>query len=260
MIGIDRIAALLASAPVEPPFRTGSLTHLLSILGCGLACLAFARTAVRVNRSATDPARRDRQRRSLRLFVGGGCLLAWLVNAGYWILAQPFRWEQSLPLHFCQVANLIGAIAVLGGGRLFQSVLYFWATTLCLWAFLTPVLGSGPAGAEFWIFWIYHLFIPLAVLEVFLLQQFRPRFSDLLNASGFTVVFTAGLAVIDSVFGWNYGFVGPSIPSQPTLLDVLGPYPLRLLWMGLLGGGLFFLAWLPWRQSPSNPALPAESR
>mgnify|MGYP001627904167 CR=1 FL=1 len=238
-----------ATEVAELSFRTGSPTHLVVLAACAVLVAGFVFLIRRV-RSIGDGELRHRNLHRIRLFVGFGCLAVWLLNSFFWTVFAPFRWEQSLPLHFCNLANLIGAVAVLRkGGRLFKSVLYFWATTLCIWAFLTPVLGSGPDGPEFWIFWLYHLFIPLAVLETFLVQRFRPAFRDLRNAILFTLAFTLSLAVINRIFGWNYGFVGPSTPENPTLLDVLGPYPIRILWMILIASALFFLVWLPWRRS-----------
>ncbi len=239
---------------VDLPFRTGSPTHLIALGVCVAILLAFARVA-RQCRALPDGEERRGKLLRLRRIIGWGCLLAWLVNSGYWLLVVDFHWAQSLPLHFCNLANLIGAVAVLReGGRLFKAVLYFWATTLCVWAFLTPVLGGGPDRAEFWIFWTYHLFIPLAVLETFLIQRFRPGFRDLTNAVTFTLLFTLFLAIIDHRFGWNYGFVGPSTPQNPTLLDVLGPYPARIVWMILIATLLFCVTWLPWRKAAGGAA------
>ena len=76
---------------------------------------------------------------------------------------ERLAWDRSLPLHVCNIANIFGAIAVLRQQRLFQGIIYFWALALCIWAFLTPTLDVGPARFGFWIFWIYHLFIGLAV-------------------------------------------------------------------------------------------------
>ncbi|MCB1229672.1 MAG: TIGR02206 family membrane protein [Verrucomicrobiae bacterium] len=240
--------SFLAATSSDLPFRTGSATHLISLAVCAVIVFAFVRL-IRNWRAIPDSEKRHAKLHRLRLFIGCGCLAAWLMNVIFWAVLTPFRWDQSLPLQFCNLANLIGAVAVMRrSGRLFKSVLYFWATTLCIWAFITPVLGSGPDRLEFWIFWIYHIFIPLAVLETFLVQGFRPGFPDLKNTVLFTLTFTLLMALIDRIFGWNYGFVGPSTPENPTLLDVLGPYPLRLLWMILIASGLFLLVWLPWRK------------
>ena len=191
---------------------------------------------------------------ALRHFIAIGCVVVWLISTCYRIFFLPFDWESSLPLQFCNLANLIGAIAIFGKGRLFKSVIYFWAGALCIWAYLTPELPVGPARAGFWIFWGYHVFIPLAVVEVLVLQQFRPGLQDYRNALIFTLAYLAILIVPNNLMGWNYGFVGPSEPQNPTLIDFLGPYPLRLLWMILLGAFLFWLLLLPWlKQSKGGP-------
>ena len=195
----------------------------------------------------------------IKRFVGFGCLAAWVINALYWLMPEQIGWHQSLPIHFCYMADLIGAAAVFSGGRLFKSVLYFWATTLCIWAFLTPLVDGGVRDFSFWLFWVYHLFILLAVTEVLFVQGFRPRFGDLKAAILFTAGYTGILAVLDFFFEWNYGFVGPRKPGVPTLLDMLGPYPVRLIWLGMLGLLLFFLAWLPWAIFAKEDAvLPVE--
>jgi hypothetical integral membrane protein (TIGR02206 family) len=224
-------------------FRTGSPLHGLCLLACAGIVAGFAI----LGRRARDPGD-GRSRLRLRRFAGYGCLAAWLVNTAFWCLPGRFDWATSLPLQFCNLANLIGAAAVLGKGRFWKTILYFWTPTLCIWAFLTPVLRGGYGTVEFWIFWGYHLFIPLALAEVIVVQRYRPNGTDFRNAWIFTVAYMALLAIPDYHFGWNYGFVGPSAPDSPTLIDVLGPYPWRLLWMILIGTGLYLLVWLPWRK------------
>lgn len=224
-------------------FRTGSLQHAICLAVCAVLVALFARGARKavLQRDLSVPRR-------LRRFVGWGCLAVWLLNTLLWTLASPFDWGVSLPLQFCNFANLIGAAAVLGKGRLSKSVLYFWSLVLCIWAFLTPVVGGGYATIWFWVFWAYHLFIPLALVQLLVLQGFRPGLADLRNAWFFTLGYMIILMAADYRFGWSYGFVGPSDPGAPTLIDVLGPYPLRLLWMVLIGSLLFVLVWLPWRK------------
>jgi len=34
--------------------------------------------------------------------------------------------------------------------------------------------------------------------------------------------------------------------AAPTLIDHLGPWPLRVVWIVLLAAAAFILAWLPW--------------
>lgn len=179
-----------------------------------------------------------------RQFIGIGCIVVWIINTAYWMTPSQFHWSGSLPIHFCNVANLFGAVAVLRHRRFMQGVIYFWAG-ICIWAFITPTVGVGPAKLGFWVFWIYHTFLGLALAHVLVIDHFRPTFRDLVHGSLFTLAYVAFLAIVDRIFGWNYGFLGPVEPSVPTPVDILGPYPLRIVWMILFGAVVFVVLWLP---------------
>jgi len=59
---------------------------------------------------------------------------------------------------------------------------------------------------------------------------------------------------IDLAFGWNYGFVGPSRPDHPSIVDVLGPWPQRLAAIAAIAAAAMALLLAPWlivRRSPS---------
>lgn len=214
-------------------FSLFSPTHLLALL----VCLAVPVWVVKTGKNGPG---------NMRRIIAVASLFTWLLTVLYPVFSDRFTWKESLPLHFCNLANLLGAIAVLSQKRLPRSILYFWGVVLCSWAFLTPSLSHGPAHLWFWIFWLYHLCIPVALLWILVRENYRPGFSDLRNALIVTWAFTLLLAVLDHFTGWNYGFVGPGMPLQKSPMDVLGPYPLRILWMLIIGTFLFFLAWLPW--------------
>lgn len=232
-------------------FTQGSIVHGI----CLLVCLAGVMVTVglaRRNRELETKARR------VRTAIVVGCLVSWLLSNGYGLFGDRFSWAESLPLHFCNLANLLGAHAVATRHRTSQSLMYFWSFALCLWAFLTPSLYVGPAQLWFWLFWIYHLFIPVSTAWILVADRFRPTWRDWRNSVLLTLAFMAALTVLDAITGWNYGFVGPSKPTQANLLDFLGPYPLRLVWMALVGTFLFALLMLPWmrRRERAGVALP----
>jgi hypothetical integral membrane protein (TIGR02206 family) len=232
-------------------FTQGSSVHGV----CLLACLAGVMVTVWLAHRKRDA---EMKARTVRHIIVAGCVVSWIFSNGYGLFGGRFSWSESLPLHFCNLANLLGAYAVATRHRTSQSLMYFWSFALCLWAFLTPSLYVGAAHLWFWLFWLYHLFIPVATAWILVADRFRPTWRDWGQSVLLTLAFMAALAVLDAVTGWNYGFVGPSKPTQANLLDFLGPYPIRLLWMACVGTGLFALLMLPWmrRREGAGAALP----
>ena len=225
---------------MEPGFTTGSPTHITCLLVSAVLALLIAWLGRK-----WDPESAASKR--LRWIVVAGSVLSWVGNSIWFLLPQNLILEESLPLHFCNFTNLIAAVAIAKRYRFFQAVLYFWTFALSIWAFLTPTLMHGPASVEFWAFWIYHFFILAAVAFVLMADKFRPVWRDFRRTLAFTTVCMKALFVLDRITGWNYGFVGPSDPQQPTLIDYLGDYPIRIVWMWMLGTTLFALLMLPWR-------------
>lgn len=220
-------------------FAQGSIVHGF----CLLVCLSGVLVTVRLARRLRDTASAARL---LRHCLIAGCLVSWVLSNGYGLLGGRFSWSESLPLQFCNLANLLGAHALATRHRSSQSLMYFWSFALCIWAFLTPSLYVGPSHLWFWLFWLYHLCIPISTSWILVADRFQPTWRDWRISVISTLTYMAALAMLDAVTGWNYGFVGPSKPSQANLLDFLGPYPLRLVWMALIGTFLFLLLMLPW--------------
>ncbi len=222
-------------------FHIGSPLHLITVAACfGLAVV----TTLLANRSKPNPATSHRWRTGIAI----SCLVAWIINTAFWLLPSHFQWDRSLPLHLCNLANLLGAYAIWKQWRPAQSIIYYWACGLCVCAFITPSLHSGIDSLSFWVFWIYHGVIPVAIGYVLIIDQFRPNWSDFARSSLVTTGFVMVLAGINWLTGWNYGFVGKGKPLQTSLLDWLGPYPIRILYIVLLGTAIFALLTVPWQK------------
>ncbi len=219
-------------------FHIGSVTHILTLLICGLLAVALTWWGTKLR---SNPPAQEKLRNAIAL----GCLGAWLLNSGFWLVPSRFSWDQALPLQFCNLANLVSALALWKKPRWAQSLLYFWAIGLSTWAFLTPSLAEGPALFGFWVFWIYHIFILFAVLWCLVIDRFRPEWKDFRLSLGITLGYLAFLFGLDRITGWNYGFAGEAKPLQPSPIDGLGPYPIRVLWLAMIGSAVFALLMVP---------------
>lgn len=173
----------------------------------------------------------------------------WAIWLGY--LAYTFiefGWDPriALPLQMCDLVAVLAALVFVRPTRELQSLAYFWGLALSTQALITPDLAGGPDSLAFWWFWLYHLFVVGAGVYVVAVQGFRPQWRDLRFALLAGILYAAAIFTIDAVFGLNYGYLGRATPTRPTLLDVLGPWPWRVLVMVLLASVAMTLLWLPW--------------
>ncbi len=178
------------------------------------------------------------------------------LSAGVWALWFAYQaydfsrhgWDprNTLPLQMCDFAAIIAALVFLRPTRGLQSLAYFWGLALGSQAVITPDLAGGPSSLSFWAFWLYHLFVVGAGVYVVAVQRFRPEWRDLRFALLMGAMYAAATFIIDAMFDLNYGYLGRGTPSRPTLLDVLGPWPLRVVFMVMLGAAAMTLLWIPW--------------
>ncbi len=178
-------------------------------------------------------------------------LAAAIVVYFFWYMAfeaRPgsFDIERSLPLHFCDFAWIPCVLALLTPSRTARVLAYYWGILLSGQAFIQPTLTFPPTEVYFWTFFGGHTLIVGAALYILIVGRCRPSLRDLGMALVWTIGVLAVLFVFNVIFGTNYGYVGESTPANRTIIDALGPWPLRVLWMVFVGSGLFFVAYLPW--------------
>ncbi len=211
--------------------------HAASLLGCALAVAAAVSLGL--------VARRHHREAAVGVTLGVLGLLNWLVQTGYYALLD---WDPtvSLPLHICDLAALLGPLALLTRYRPLRSLLYFWAFAFTTQGLITPTLEHGPATAAFWLFWCNHAgVVGLAVYDT-AVRRYRPALADLLQVAALSFAYIAVIFPINVVMHWNYAFVGPSRPSAPTIIDALGPWPRRVPVILFMGFMMMVHVYLPW--------------
>ena len=185
--------------------------------------------------------------RKLDLALGWATLLIWVWMRAFKIL--PGRWDpqKALPLHICDWVEGVAPFAIFTSWRPLRAVLYFWALGLSSQAFIQPDLREGPADFSFWVFWVSHAsVVGLAVYDV-AVRGYRPTWKDYGFAMATLVGYVAVVLPLDLIFGLNYGYVGPGGTGQPSLLDLMGPWPGRLVPIILLVAAVLALMVVPWK-------------
>jgi len=160
----------------------------------------------------------------------------------------------TYPLQLCHWCGVAAAGTLLSALPVLRAMTYFCGLGLCTQAMITPSLVEGPALFPFWFFWATHgLVVGGAIYDV-AARGYRPTPGHYAIACAIAAFYVLLVLPIDLAFGWNYGFVGPSRPDHPSIVDVLGPWPQRLAAIAAIAAAAMALLLAPWlivRRSPS---------
>ena len=157
----------------------------------------------------------------------------------------PFSARHSLPLQICDLAWVVVAWALLTRAALPLALTYYWGLTLAVQALVQPTLTEGFPDPAFFVFWGKHVLIVWGAVYLCLALRVGPDWATYRRA----VVCTLGWLVVvlcaNGVFDANYGYVSAK-PSEATVLDVLGPWPVYLVAESAIVLAGWALITLPW--------------
>jgi hypothetical integral membrane protein (TIGR02206 family) len=219
-------------------FELFSALHAAALLAIALVIVAAIRTVRRSARPAGDPR--------IERALGLAFVATWIAVHGWWLLPPRFDPLTTLPLQMCHWAALGAGLYLVTRARWLAALLYFWGLALCTQALLTPALEEGPTTHVFWYFWLSHGMIVGVAAYALAVHGFRPTWRDWRVAAAASGGYAAAAIAVNLALGANYGFLGPSKPNLPTLVDALGPWPLRLPIMCAIVVGAMALLMLPW--------------
>ena len=173
----------------------------------------------------------------------------WIGYQIYDNVTQGIGLRNSLPLQLCDIVAIIAALEFARPSRNVHALAYFWGVALSSQALVTPDLAGGPSTLGFWAFWVYHLFVVGSGIYAVTVRAFRPAWRDLRLAILAGLTYAIPVFALDAALELNYGYLGRSNPGQPTLIDLLGSWPLRVVFMVALAILAMILFWLPWLAS-----------
>ena len=242
--------------PVQPPrFLPFGWLHLAMLAGIACAAIVWIRWA----RNENDESRL----RHVEEMVAYANLVLFVVIRLYLLTPSQFKWSVWPPFGMCDIVSLLASIKLLNRDSRWLSIaLYFGGVGLCTNALITPDLVEGPREFEFWAFWLRHAAIIVVAAYDLAVLGFRPGWRDWRRACALGFFYIAAVSAINVPLGFNFGFMGDSLPGKPSVLDFLGAWPLRLVWVVLIVGLLWALMTLPfaWISRPtrsSRPGAPA---
>jgi hypothetical integral membrane protein (TIGR02206 family) len=226
--------------PAEPSgFYPFSALHASGFLA--IACMSVLLAWHGCNRQHRSPYVR---------FLGALAVIEWILFHTWKATPPELRAIETLPLQMCHWTSLAAGVYFATGWTWIRPVLYFWGLGLCTQAFLTPTLREGPGDPIFWHFWLSHGLIVVAAVYALTVDRYRPTWREYRLVCAATFCYGLAVLPINLLIGANYGFLGQSKPDQPTILDLLGAWPSRLVAIVAIVAGVMAALMLPWRFMP----------
>lgn len=225
------------------PFERYGLEHgaTLALVVATALLLTWAANRSRRGSGRTHVAIRF----TLATLLAGGLGFA-LANA---LPLRGIDWIEILPIHLCDLAVLVAVWALLSRGQTACELLYFWGLSGTLIAMLTPDLDRGFPDSHCLAFFALHGAVAISAVVMVYGAGVRPRLGANLRVFWITNAYALLAGVIDVVTGENYLYLR-SKPSQPTILDIMGPWPWYILAADVVAFGLFWILMLPFRAQP----------
>ncbi|WP_084500330.1 TIGR02206 family membrane protein [Brevibacterium album] len=183
--------------------------------------------------------------RALR--ISGWTVLAITLGWMCWDLL-PGNWniDQSLPFHYSDVLRIITAIALIRRAGWAIAISYFWGLTLNIQSVLTPDLNYFTVPVlEYLLFWYLHIVVLLAPIVLTWGFGYRPTWRGYGIAYSATIAWACVAVTVNGITGANYAYLSRP-PQGPSLLDLLGDWPVYVFWEALAAAVLWALMTLPW--------------
>ncbi|MBM7867853.1 YwaF family protein [Heliomicrobium gestii] len=244
------MSAFLVFEPTAEPFIPYSLSHIIVLI-----LLAAIIVGLYLCRDRLSETFRRRFRFSLAagLFLQELFIQGWNIAGGFW---SP---DASLPLHLCNVSCLLCGVMLLKGNQTLYEITYFCGLIGAAQALLTPDLGPFAfPHVIFYRFFFAHSAIIIACLYMTFVEKYRPYWASIGKTVVITNLFMLFVGAVDYITGGNYMYLRAK-PDNPSLLDILGPWPWYILSLEAVALFLMVIYYLPfafgdWRKARREKA------
>jgi hypothetical integral membrane protein (TIGR02206 family) len=188
---------------------------------------------------------REDQKKSIRWALA----LALVVNETAWHVwnGAVGRWsiQSMLPLHLCSALVWIGALMLVTRNYRMYEFMYLLGIGGAIQALATPDLGIyGFPHFRFFQTFISHGLIITSAIYMTVVEGFRPTWKSLLRVALWMNIYVVIVYFINDAIGSNYLMINAK-PNTPSLLDLLPPWPIYILYMEVIGFITVFLLYLP---------------
>jgi hypothetical integral membrane protein (TIGR02206 family) len=164
--------------------------------------------------------------------------------------------EIALPCHLCDVAAILGALALFTRRQRLAELVWFWGMAGTLNGLITPALSETFPSFAYFSFFALHSGVVIAAVYLVAAMGLRPEPGAVWRAFGWIQVYLLAAGTANFITGANYGFLRNK-PPQASPMDFMGPWPWYILVLEGLALVLFGLLYLPFRKRRNGEIPPS---
>ncbi|MBD8068916.1 TIGR02206 family membrane protein [Bacillus sp. PS06] len=220
---------------IGEPFQLFSLSHIVMLLLLVSTVVAFYLLRNSISGSG---------RRIIRYFLAGLLLVSELTLYIWYSYTGVWNPVDSLPFQLCSISLMLSIVMLFTRNFLLFEVTLFLGVGGALQAMITPELAYDFPHYRYFHFFLAHIAIILASLYMIWFEGYRPTMKSVWKAFGALNVLAVFVFIVNKWTGGNYMFLSRK-PTNPSLIDLLGPYPWYLLSLEVAALGIFCLIYLP---------------
>jgi|SRR5215469_13320314 len=179
-------------------------------------------------------AKSERLARTVSLGFAAVLIATWI--AWYWLIVAR-GWispHTILPMDLCDWATIATIVTLVRPNQRSYELAYFWALSGTVQALVTPELYYDFPDLRFIIFFAFHSGTIAAVLFLTLARGRRPYPSSLPRVVAWSLLYLVSALAVNWLFGTNFGYLSGK-PTKPSLLDLMGPWPIYIAELAGLG-------------------------
>ena len=178
-----------------------------------------------------------------------GVIAAHVIISPYkdlYLLANPYDWRETIPLHMCDLSEIFLVWFLLGGPRILYICAFFWGLGGATMAILTPDISHHDL--DYIFFMVGHGMIVVGIMYATVTLGNRPYAKDIVTVSLITA-----LVLLPIVYGINLLLGEPANfwylmtkPAGASLMDMFPEPPYHLIVTTPIAIAVFYLIYLPY--------------
>ena len=216
------------------PFELFGTVHLITIA-------VIIVVSVLLPRSYKDKS--INQKSTMNKVIAGVIALHVIISPykDLYLLANPYDWRETLPLHMCDLSEIFLIWFLLGGPKILYLCAFFWGLGGASMAILTPDISYHDL--DYIFFMIGHGMIIVGIMYATVALGNRPYVNDILKVSAITAFILLPIVyIINILLGEpaNFWYLIAK-PGGASLMDMFPDPPYHLLYTTPIAIAVFYL-------------------